>query len=162
MPSLRINPLLAKELRIRMRTWRTFAMVSLYLLGLGGFALLFFSAMFSTVRMGYDSLSELGRAMFAFLAFLQSSLVIFFGARPVGQRRQRRTGAPDFDLWPATQLTPGDCSGQNWRPQCSGAADGCQLAFVCFVFLMGESPRRNWQLSPWPQLCTAFLWAVGR
>ena len=102
----RINPLLAKELRIRMRTWRTFAMISLYLLGLGGFALIYFSAVFSMVRMGYESLAEMGRGLFAFLAFLQSALVVFTVPALVGNavsgERERQT----FDLLACTQLTP--------------------------------------------------------
>lgn len=106
MPKLRINPLLAKELRIRMRTWRTFALVSLYLLGLGGFALIFFSAQFASVRYGYGSLSEVGRNMFAFLSVLQFILVIFsvpaLAGNSVSGERERQT----FDLLACTQLTP--------------------------------------------------------
>lgn len=102
----RINPLLAKELRIRMRTWRTFAFVSLYLLGLGGFALIFFAALFSQVRMGYETLAGVGRGMFAFLAILQFSLVAFTVPALVGNavsgERERQT----FDLLACTQLTP--------------------------------------------------------
>jgi ABC-type transport system involved in multi-copper enzyme maturation permease subunit len=102
----RINPLLNKELRIRMRTWRTFALVSLYLLGLGGFALLFFSAQFSAVRMGYNSLSTIGQGLFAFLALFQFVLVVFSVPALVGNaisgERERQT----FDLLICTQLTP--------------------------------------------------------
>lgn len=102
----RINPLLAKELRLRMRTWRTFAMVSLYLLGLGGFALIYFAAMFSTVRMGYGSLATVGRSMFVFLAIIQFVLVMFTAPALVGNaisgERERQT----FDLLACTQLTP--------------------------------------------------------
>lgn len=165
MPSLRINPLLAKELRIRMRTWRTFAMVSLYLLGLGGFALLFFSAMFSTVRMGYDSLSELGRAMFAFLAFLQSGLVIFSVPALLGNavsgERERQT----FDLLACTQLTP-------WGIVLGKLAAGlsavvllmvASLPLYGFVFLMGGVSPAELATLFLAQLCTAFFvgcWSV--
>jgi len=106
MQTLRISPLLAKELRIRMRTWRTFALVSLYLLGLGGFAMMFFSSSFYSVRMGYGSLSEVGRGLFSFLSVLQYILVAFTVPALVGNsisgERERQT----FDLLACTQLTP--------------------------------------------------------
>lgn len=140
----RINPLLAKELRIRMRTWRTFAMVSLYLLGLGGFALMFFAAMFSSVRMGYETLAGLGRNLFAFLAILQFGLVSFTVPALVGNavsgERERQT----FDLLACTQLTP-------WgivRGKLTAALSAVVLLVVAslplygFVFLMGG-------VSPW-------------
>lgn len=103
---LRINPLLGKELRIRMRTWRTFALVSLFLLGLGGFALLFFTAQYMTVRSGYGSLAEVGKAMFIFLSLFQFILVAFavpaLAGNAVSGERERQT----FDLLACTQLTP--------------------------------------------------------
>lgn len=103
---LRINPLLSKELRLRMRTWRTFALVSLYLLGLGGFALIFFSAQFYSVRMGYGSLYDVGRQLFIFLGVVQFVLVVFavpaLTANAVSGERERQT----FDLLACTQLTP--------------------------------------------------------
>ena len=145
----RINPLLAKELRIRMRTWRTFAMISLYLLGLGIFALIYFSAVFSMVRMGYESLAEMGRGLFAFLAFLQSALVVFTGPALVGNaisgERERQT----FDLLACTQLTPRSCPGAtDRRPQRCGAVDGGQSAPVALSSSWGRFPGK-WQCSSW-------------
>lgn len=136
---LRINPLLAKELRIRMRTWRTFALVSLFLLGLGGFALLFFSAQYMTVRSGFGNLSNVGQSMFAFLSVFQFILVAFtvpaLAGNSVSGERERQT----FDLLACTQLTPlGIVTGK-----LTSALSAVILLLVAslplygFVFLMG-------------------------
>jgi ABC-2 type transport system permease protein len=161
----RINPLLAKELRIRMRTWRTFAMISLYLLGLGIFALIYFSAVFSMVRMGYESLAEMGRGLFAFLAFLQSALVVFTVPALVGNavsgERERQT----FDLLACTQLTPrGIVLGK-----LTAALSAVVLLMVAslplygFVFLMGGVSPAELAVLFLAQLLTAFFtgcWAL--
>jgi len=103
---LRINPLLNKELRIRMRTWRTFALVSLYLLGLGGFSLLYFAGSFFGVEAGYTTLASVGQGMFSFLSVLQLVLVVFLVPALTGNaisgERERQT----FDLLACTQLSP--------------------------------------------------------
>lgn len=136
---LRINPLLAKELRIRMRTWRTFALVSLFLLGLGGFALLFFSAQYMNVRSGYGNLSNVGQSMFAFLSVFQFILVAFtvpaLAGNSISGERERQT----FDLLACTQLTPmGIVTGK-----LTSALSAVILLLVAslplygFVFLMG-------------------------
>ena len=157
----RINPLLAKELRIRMRTWRTFAMISLYLLGLGGFALIYFSAVFSMVRMGYESLAEMGRGLFAFLAFLQSALVVFTVPALVGNavsgERERQT----FDLLACTQLTPWGIVLGLTAALSAGAVDG-QSAPVWLCLPMGRFPAELAVLFL-AQLLTAFFtgcWAL--
>ena len=141
---LRINPLLAKELRIRMRTGRTFALVSLYLLGLGGISMIFFASQFYTVRMGYGSLYDIGLQMFVFLAILQFVLVFFavpaLTANSVSGERERQT----FDLLACTQLSPiGIVFGK-----LTAALSAVILLIIAslplygFVFLMGGvSPR---------------------
>jgi ABC-type transport system involved in multi-copper enzyme maturation permease subunit len=135
---------MAKELRIRMRTWRTFALVGLYLLGLGGIGLIFFTAQFHSVRMGYGSLYDVGQQMFAFLAVLQFVLVYFavpaLTANSVSGERERQT----FDLLACTQLSPvGIVAGK-----LASALSAVVLLIVSslplygFVFLMGGvSPR---------------------
>lgn len=161
----RINPLLAKELRIRMRTWRTFGMVSLYLLAVGGFALIYFGVMFNTVRIGYNSLAGLGRGMFGFTAVLQSSLVIFTVPALVGNavsgERERQT----FDLLACTQLTP-------WGIVLGKLAAALSVAVLLivaslplygFVFLMGGVSPMELAVLFLAQLFTAFFvgcWAL--
>ena len=106
MQKLRINPLLAKELRIRMRNWRTFGMVSLYLLGLGGFAVLFFITNSYMLAGGYSSLSEIGRNMFTFLSVAQFILVIFLVPALAGNAISGEKERQTIDLLTCTQLTP--------------------------------------------------------
>lgn len=106
MRTIKINPLLGKEMRLSMRSWRTFGMVSLYLLGLGGLAVLFFLATFSTFAGSYNDLAEIGANLFAFLSVLQFILVVFLVPALVGNaisgERERQT----LDLLTCTQLTP--------------------------------------------------------
>lgn len=103
---MRINPLLAKELRLRMRTWRSFAVVSLYLLALGGFCLFFFASFTSNLRHGYQDPSDVGQNMFYALTFLQCGLLYFLlpglTANVISGERESQT----FDLLVCTQLTP--------------------------------------------------------
>ncbi len=103
---MRTNPLLAKELRLRMRTWRSFAVVSLYLLALGGFSLFFFAGFTSSLRYGYQDPSSVGQNMFYALTALQCGLLYFLlpglTANVITGERERQT----FDLLVCTQLTP--------------------------------------------------------
>lgn len=102
---LRINPLLSKELRIRMRNWRTFGMISLYLLALAGFTVLFFLSSFTMIREGYSSMAEVGRNLFTFLAIVQFVIVSLLVPSLVGNaisgERERQT----IDLLTCTQLS---------------------------------------------------------
>ncbi len=106
MQKLKINPLLAKELRIRMRNWRTFGMVSLYLLGLGGFAVLFFLTNFYMLSGGYSTLAEIGRNLFSFLSVAQFILVIFLVPALAGNAISGEKERQTIDLLTCTQLTP--------------------------------------------------------
>ena len=103
---MRINPLLANELRLRMRTWRSFAVVSLYVLALGGFCLFFFTTFTSNMAYGYQDPSYVGQSMFYALTFLQCGLLYFLlpglTANVITQEKERQT----FDLLVCTQLTP--------------------------------------------------------
>lgn len=103
---MRINPLLSKELRIEMRTWRTFMMLSVYLLILAGFGTVFFASVSGGLRMGYMDSAQMGRNMFAFMSVLQFVLIVLFvpalTANSISGEKERQT----FDLLVSTQLTP--------------------------------------------------------
>ncbi len=103
---MRINPLLAKELRLRMRTWRSFAVVSIYLLALGGFCISFFASFINNLRYGYQDPSSVGQSMFYALTFLQCGLLYFLlpglTANVITMEKESQT----FDLLVCTQLTP--------------------------------------------------------
>jgi ABC-type transport system involved in multi-copper enzyme maturation permease subunit len=103
---MRINPLLSKEMRLEMRTWRTFIMLSLYLLALGGFGTIFFISMSRGLNMGYTDSAQLGRSMFTFMAVLQFVLIVLLvpslTANAISAEKQSQT----FDLLVCTQLTP--------------------------------------------------------
>lgn len=105
MPKLKINPLLGKELRIRMRNWRTFGMISLYLLVLGGFAVLFFLSNFYSLGRG-TSLAEVGRNLFTFLSVSQFIIVIFLVPALAGNAISGEKERQTIDLLVCTQLTP--------------------------------------------------------
>lgn len=103
---MRLNPLLANELRLQMRTWRTFIMVAVYLLILGGLGAVFFANFSRGMRFGYMDSAQLGQNLFVFLGVLQFALVFLFvpglAAASVSGERERQT----FDLLVCTQLTP--------------------------------------------------------
>lgn len=106
MPRLRINPLLGKELRIRMRSWRTFGMISLYLLVLGGFAVLFLVANIGSFAYGFTPLAEVGRNLFTFLAIAQFVIVILLVPGLVGNAISGEKERQTLDLLTCTQLSP--------------------------------------------------------
>ena len=103
---MKVNPLLTNELRLRMRNWRTFGMVSVYLLVLGGIGLLFFTTNLWEIRSGYGDLAKVGRLMFIFLSILQFIMIYFlvpgFTANSISSEREKQT----FDLLVCTQLSP--------------------------------------------------------
>lgn len=102
----RINPLLAKELRIRMRNWRTFGMISVYLLGLGGFTVLVFLSNFYMISSGYNSLAQIGRNLFSFLAVAQFLIVVYLVPALAGNAISGEKERQTIDLLTCTQLTP--------------------------------------------------------
>ncbi len=103
---MRVNPLLTNELRLRMRNWRTFMMVAVYLAVLGGIGLLFFSASLWDIRRGYTDLAQVGRYVFIFLSVIQFLMIYFlvpgFTANSISSEKERQT----FDLLVCTQLMP--------------------------------------------------------
>ena len=70
------QPIAYNELRLRMRSWRSFSMVSLPA-GAGGFSLLFFANFTYTLRYGYQDPSSVGQNMFYALTILQCVLLYF-------------------------------------------------------------------------------------
>lgn len=103
---MKVNPLLTNELRLRMRNWRTFGMVSVYLLVLGGIGILFFSTSLWEIRSGYADLAKVGRFLFIFLSVIQFLMIFFlvpgFTANSISSEKEKQT----FDLLVCTQLSP--------------------------------------------------------
>ncbi len=106
MARLPINPVLGREVRVKMRTWRFFAMVSVYLLFLGGLGLMFFATQSYGLRSGFYDLATVGQGLFAYLAVLQFIFIYFIvpgtTANVISGERERQT----MDLLVCTQLTP--------------------------------------------------------
>lgn len=106
MAKIQINPLLAKEVRVKMRSWRIFGMVSAYLLALGGLGMIFFATQSHMLRVGYTDLAGVGQSLFGFLAVVQLILLYFLvpgmTASVISNERERQT----LDLLVCTQLTP--------------------------------------------------------
>lgn len=103
---MRVNPLLTNELRLRTRNWRTYTMIAIYLLILGGLGLLNFSSSLWEIRHGFADLALIGRRVFMFLSILQFIMIYFlvpgFTANAVTSERERQT----LDLLICTQLSP--------------------------------------------------------
>lgn len=103
---MRINPLLTNELRLRTRNWRTYMMITLYLLILGGLGLLTFTTSLWQIRFGYIDLADVGRNVFIFLSILQFIMIYFivpgFTSNAITSEKERQT----FDLLVCTQLSP--------------------------------------------------------
>lgn len=103
---MRFNPLLTNELRLKTRNWRTYTMISIYLLILGGLGLLTFSASLWQIRFGYIDLADIGRNVFIFLSVLQFVIIYFiipgFTSNAITSEKEKQT----FDLLVCTQLSP--------------------------------------------------------
>lgn len=106
MPRLRINPLLGKELRIQMRSWRTFGMISLYLLILGGFTALFLVSSIGSFSYSLVPMAEVGRNLFTFLAIAQFVIVVLLVPGLVGNAISGEKERQTMDLLTCTQLSP--------------------------------------------------------
>lgn len=101
------NPVAIKELRSRMRGYRAFAVLTLYLIALSGVAVLVYMASLSSssapaVTMSYT----VGKALFAAVVGVQVILAAFIGpaftAGAISNERERQT----FDLLRTTLLSP--------------------------------------------------------
>jgi ABC-type transport system involved in multi-copper enzyme maturation permease subunit len=98
------NPIVAKEYRTRMRTWRSPLAITIYILLLGGIGWAVFSALISTpTGIGVGSL---GQTLFTFLILFQVALLAFITpaltAGAISGERERQT----IDLLFVTPLAP--------------------------------------------------------
>ena len=106
------NPIVAKEYRSRMRTWRSPLAITIYVVILGGIGWAVFSAMansfagFGSSGGGIGSPSSLGQLLFTFLIVFQVGLLAFITpaltAGAISGERERQT----IDLLFVTPLAP--------------------------------------------------------
>ena len=100
------NPIVAKEYRSRMRTWRSPVAMTVYILLLGGLGWAVFSAMASSARSGFNSAqaANYGQGLFLYLVLFQMVLLAFITpaltAGAVSSERERQT----IDLLFVTKL----------------------------------------------------------
>lgn len=101
----RLNPVIGKELRSRMRGWRAVATMSAYLVAVGGFGLLSLYISSQQTWLGGNA-AFLGRSLLANIAMVELSLICFitpaFTAGVIAGERERQT----HDLILTTPLSP--------------------------------------------------------
>jgi ABC-2 type transport system permease protein len=91
------NPIVAKEYRSRMRTWRSPVAMSVYILLLGGLGWAIFSGMAASSRGAYNSsqASNYGQGLFLYLILFQMVLLAFITpaltAGAISGERERQT-----------------------------------------------------------------------
>lgn len=99
------NPIVAKEYRSRMRTWRSPLAITIYIVLLGGIGWAVFSALTFTIGIG-QSPGNLGQELFTFLILFQVALLAFITpaitAGAISGERERQT----LDLLFVTPLAP--------------------------------------------------------
>lgn len=103
-----LNPIIVKELRARMRGSRTFAILSLCLIGLAGLCYAIIQVYAAQARAGSFVISaHVGRGLFAALALAETLLITFLApavtAGAISGEREQLT----YDLLVATPLRPG-------------------------------------------------------
>ncbi|MCK6579296.1 MAG: hypothetical protein L6Q98_14490 [Anaerolineae bacterium] len=103
--AFRINPVMLKELRGRMRGFRAFAVISIYLGLMGAIALLLYLVFGSFARgTGSAAAGEIGRVLFFGIAAIELLLILFiapaFTAGAITGERERQT----YDLLQTTLL----------------------------------------------------------
>ncbi len=107
-PSLLWNPIVAKEYRSRMRTWRSPFAITLYVLLLGGLGWLVFAGISSSAGspFGGGQAAAYGRNLFTFLIIFQLLLLTFITpaltAGTISGERERQT----IDLLFCTRVRP--------------------------------------------------------
>ncbi len=104
---LRLNPMMMKEIRERMRGGRSFAVMTVYLLLLSTFAVVLFATNAPITRgLSTSVTGDLGRITFAGVVGLEMALLMFiapaFTAGSVTGERERKT----YDLLRLTLLSP--------------------------------------------------------
>lgn len=101
--SLAVNPVLARESRVRMRGWKAPALITLYV-GVLGFIAWAILATFSFERQTFAP--EMGVTIFGFLGFAQFALLLFSApgltAGAIAGEREKQT----LDLLLITRLSP--------------------------------------------------------
>src|SRR3989440_7201864 len=99
------NPIVAKEYRTRMRTWRSPLAITIYIVLLGGIGWAVFAAMTFSTGIG-QSPSNLGQQLFTFLILFQVALLAFITpaltAGAISGERERQT----LDLLFVTPIAP--------------------------------------------------------
>jgi hypothetical protein len=105
--AFRLNPVLSKEMRGRMRGFRAFGVLTVYLAVMGGITLLLYAIYGSIARSsGTAAVGEIGRALFYGVAGVELLLILFlapaFTAGAIAGERERQT----YDLLQTTLLTP--------------------------------------------------------
>jgi ABC-2 type transport system permease protein len=102
------NPIVAKEYRSRMRTWRSPAAMMVYILLLGGLGWAIFSAMAASARNSYNQgqAANYGQNLFLYLILFQVVLLAFITpaltAGAISGERERQT----IDLLFVTRIPP--------------------------------------------------------
>jgi len=101
------NPIVAKEYRTRMRTWRSPLAITIYIVLLGGIGWAIFAAISATQSVGnQQSSGNLGQQLFTFLILLQVALLAFITpaitAGAISGERERQT----IDLLFVTPIPP--------------------------------------------------------
>jgi len=99
------NPIVAKEYRTRMRTWRSPLAITIYIVLLGGIGWAVFSALTVSIGIGQGP-GSLGQMLFTFLILFQVALLAFITpaitAGAISGERERQT----LDLLFVTPLAP--------------------------------------------------------
>ncbi len=106
--ALTLNPIIVKELRSRMRGGRTFAILSIFLLGLAALCYAILRVYEGQARAGSQLISaHVGKGLFAVLALAEMLLIVFLTpavtAGAISSEREQLT----YDLLVATPLRPG-------------------------------------------------------
>ena len=102
------NPILAKEYRSRMRTWRSPLAMTVYILLIGGLGWAIFAAMASSARNSYNGgqAANYGQGLFVYLLIFQMVLLTFITpaltAGAISSERERQT----IDLLFVTRIPP--------------------------------------------------------
>ncbi|MCS7070977.1 MAG: ABC transporter permease, partial [Anaerolinea sp.] len=102
--ALRINPVMLRELRGRMRGARAFVVLTVYLMLMSAFALLLYLTYRSTVGGASSAAGEIGRVLFIGVVGIELILIVFiapaFTAGAITGERERQT----YDLLRTTLL----------------------------------------------------------
>src|SRR5207302_2770527 len=102
------NPIVAKEYRSRMRTWRSPLAMSIYILLLGGLGWAIFSAQAGSARNSFNTgqAANYGQQLFLYLVMFQLGLIAFvtpaLTAGAISGERERQT----IDLLFVTRIPP--------------------------------------------------------